>query len=32
VEIMKEKILAMYMLENSDNKRTVVLKDAYFEV
>lgn len=32
VEIMRDKILAKYMLENTDNQKTVVLKDAYFEV
>lgn len=32
VHIMKDKILAKYMLENSDNQKTVVIKDSYFEV
>ncbi len=32
VEILRDKILAQYLLENSDNKKTVVVKDAYFEV
>lgn len=32
VQIMKDKIAATYMLENSDNKRTVVVQDTYFEV
>lgn len=31
VQIMKEKILATYMLENTDNKRTYVTKNTYFE-
>lgn len=32
VQILKDKIVATYMLENSDNKRTVVVKNSYFEV
>ena len=32
VQIMKERIAATYTLENSDNKRTVVVQNAYFEV
>jgi hypothetical protein len=32
VNMMHEKILSMYTLENSDNKRTLVMKDSYFEV
>lgn len=32
VQIMKERIAATYTLENSDNKRTVVMQNAYFEV
>lgn len=32
VEILQDKILIQYMLENTDNKKTVVVKDAYFEV
>ena len=32
VQIMREKIAATYMLENSEDKRTVVEKNAYFEV
>ena len=32
VQIMKERIAATYTLENSDNKRTVVVRNAYFEV
>lgn len=31
VNILKDKIVATYMLENSDNKRTIVLKNSYFE-
>ena len=31
LEIMKDKILAKYMLENTDNQRTVIVKDLYFE-
>lgn len=32
VQILKDKIAATYMLKNSDNKRTVVVKNSYFEV
>lgn len=32
VQILKDKIAATYMLENSDNKRTVAVKNSYFEV
>jgi hypothetical protein len=32
VQILEDKIAATYMLENTDNKRTVVLKNSYFEV
>lgn len=32
VKILADKIAATYMLENTDNKRTVVLKNLYFEV
>lgn len=32
VRILENKITATYMLENTDNKRTVVLKNSYFEV
>ncbi|MCQ2470656.1 MAG: AAA family ATPase [Clostridia bacterium] len=32
VQIMKDKIAATYMLENTDNKRTIVVGDSYFEV
>ena len=32
VQILKDKIAATYMLENTDNKRTVVVKNSYFEV
>ncbi|MBQ4122640.1 AAA family ATPase [bacterium] len=32
VQILKEKILATYMLENTDNKRTMIMKNKYFEV
>ena len=31
VQIMKDRIAATYTLENSDNKRTVVVRNAYFE-
>lgn len=31
IQIMKDKILATYMLENTDNKRTLVSKNIYFE-
>jgi len=32
VQIMKDKILATYILENQDNKHTTVVKNSYFEV
>ena len=32
VQIMQDKILATYMLENADNKRTTIIKNTYFEV
>jgi hypothetical protein len=32
VKILHDKIAATYMLENVDNKRTVVIKNSYFEV
>lgn len=32
IKILENKIAAIYMLENTDNKRTVVLKNSYFEV
>lgn len=32
VAIMKDRIAATYMLENSDNKRTIVASNSYFEV
>ena len=32
VTIMKDRIAATYMLENSDNKRTIVASNSYFEV
>ena len=32
IQIMKDKIAATYMLENTDNKRTIVVKNSYFEV
>ena len=32
VQIMKDRILATYLLENSDNKRTTVIGNSYFEV
>lgn len=32
VKIMNNKIYATYLLENSDNKRTVVVEGSYFEV
>ena len=31
IEIMKDKIAVTYMLENTDNKRTTILQNAYFE-
>lgn len=32
VKILNKKIVATYMLENADNKKTVVVKNSYFEV
>ncbi len=32
VQILADKIAATYMLENTDNKRTIVIKNSYFEV
>lgn len=32
VQIMSDKIHATYLLENSDNRRTVVIENSYFEV
>lgn len=32
VQMLGDKILAQYMLENTDNKKTIIIKDAYFEV
>lgn len=32
VQILKEHIAATYLLENTDNKRTIVVQDSYFEV
>lgn len=32
VQIMSDRIAATYMLENTDNKRTMVIRDQYFEV
>ena len=32
IQIMKDKIAATYMLENADNKKTVVISNKYFEV
>ena len=32
VKLLQDKIAATYMLENTDNKRTVVVKNSYFEV
>ncbi len=32
VRLLEEKIAATYMLENTDNKRTIVVKNSYFEV
>ena len=32
VRIMQDKIAATYMLENTENKRTTVVSDSYFEV
>ena len=31
VQILQNKILSRYMLENTDNKKTVIIKDTYFE-
>lgn len=32
VKILEDKIASTYMLENTDNKRTIVLRNSYFEV
>ena len=32
VKLLERKIAATYMLENTDNKKTIVLKNSYFEV
>lgn len=32
LKILEDKIAATYILENTDNKRTIVLKNSYFEV
>ena len=32
IKILNDRIAATYMLENADNKRTIVLKNSYFEV
>lgn len=32
IQILKDKIAATYLLENSDNKRTIIVRDSYFEV
>ena len=32
VQLLQDKILAKYLLENIDNRKTVIVKDAYFEV
>lgn len=32
IKILKDKIAATYLLENSDNKRTIIARDSYFEV
>ena len=32
VKLLEGKIAATYMLENTDNKKTIVLKNSYFEV
>lgn len=32
VQILRDKVLVQYLLENSDNKKTMVVKDTYFEV
>lgn len=31
VQILQDKILSQYMLENTDNKKTVIIKNTYFE-
>ena len=31
IQILQNKILSRYMLENTDNKKTVIIKDTYFE-
>ena len=31
VDILNNKIIAQYLLENSDNRKTIIVKDAYFE-
>lgn len=31
INILQDKIFAQYLLENTDNKRTVIVKDSYFE-
>lgn len=32
IKILEDKIAATYLLENSDNKRTIIARDSYFEV
>lgn len=32
IKILSDKIQSQYMLENTDNKKTAVIKDSYFEV
>ena len=32
IQILKDKIAATYLLENSDNKRTIIVRNSYFEV
>lgn len=32
IQIMKDRIAATYTLENADNKRTIVIRNSYFEV
>ena len=32
IQILKDKIASTYLLENSDNKRTIIVRDLYFEV
>ena len=32
IQILKDKIASTYLLENSDNKRTIIVRDSYFEV